>query len=148
MSNERRSKGRPFVKGQPSANPGGRPKLPPDVIQAAQLNVVEAKRILNRLINMTFNELKEFLGNPQNSVHELMVARAIAEAIKNGDKSTVEWLYQRLIGKIPDTLDLNVTHSVHDKIIEFQRKRQELMPAPEIKDVTPEIVDNKKDEPS
>lgn len=101
--------GRDWQKGK-SGGPGA-PKMPEEVRQARKLNKVEAERILNKFLNYKLSDLAEFANNANNNVHEMLVARILFEAVKKGDHFKLEWIYSRLFGAVPKTVDVtqNVT---------------------------------------
>lgn len=95
-----------FKKGQ-SGNPSGRPKLPEDVVEGRKLNKIEVARIFNRLINMPATELKDVLTNPDTKAMELIVGKIIAEGIKHGDAARLNFILDRMIGKVVDKVELS-----------------------------------------
>lgn len=95
MAKGKKTGGRNFQKGHSIS----RPPLPIEVIEARKLNKAEAEITLNKFLHMSFYEMESFLNNHSNQVHELLVARVLFEAIKNGDHMKLEWVYYRLFGK-------------------------------------------------
>lgn len=95
-----------FKKGQ-SGNPSGRPKLPADILEGRKLNQIEVARILNRFSNYTLIQLKEILESPESTTLELAIGKIMAEGIKTGDQSRINFILDRMIGKVPDKIELS-----------------------------------------
>lgn len=53
------------------------------------------------------DELKAFAENKKTPVIQVGVAVSILKAIKNGDASILEMFAARIIGKIPDVININ-----------------------------------------
>ena len=98
---------KPFKPGQ-TGNPGGRPKTPADLLKARSMNRVECQRILNKLIYMDDDEFNDFMSHPSTSKFDRVIGRLIMEAEKYGDPGRINFLLDRLIGKVKD--DIEVTH--------------------------------------
>lgn len=116
-----KSGGKNFQKGQPGGP--GAPKLPEDIKQARKLNSIEAERILNKFLDLDLNQLVAFVNNKSNNVHELLVARILAEAIKKGDHSRLEWIYQRLLGKIKEKVEMDINNNLHFELLSYFKNR-------------------------
>lgn len=101
------SKDTKFKPGQ-SGNPSGRPKLPGDIVKAKSLNRVEAQRILNQLVYMSKDEIKAFMKRPDATMLELLIGSIIFKGVEQGDHQRTNFLFERLIGKVKD--DIEVTH--------------------------------------
>lgn len=100
---------------QPGHNkPGpGRPTIPEEIKEARRLNKDLVEITINKFLHMSLEELIKFSTDKSNQVHEMLVARIMAQAIKTGDNTRLEWIYQRLFGKIPDKI-------VHDVSTPYQ----------------------------
>lgn len=95
-----------FKKGQ-SGNPGGKVKLPEDIKQARKLNQVELERIINKYLYMDRDAVKEAISSPSTPMMELMVASIVAQAAQKGDHARLEFVLQRMIGKVKDQLEVS-----------------------------------------
>lgn len=95
-----------FKKGAPSANPRGR--IPNAAIQALRKVTLESYREAIEIV-MTGNlkELKEIVENPTSTALQVGIATSFLTAIKKGDYHIIEAIAQRIIGKIPETLNVN-----------------------------------------
>lgn len=91
-----------FKKGQ-SGNPDGRPKLPEHIREARLMNAIECQEIMNDLIQLPREEIEEIAENPKTSVFRAMLARIMVEAIKCGDQTRLNFILDRLIGKVADS---------------------------------------------
>lgn len=93
-----------WKKGQ-SGNPAGRVKLPEEVKQAKKLNRVSMEAALNKFLGWETQQLADFLDNKKNPVLEMIVARILIEAMKKGDQMRLNFLFDRLIGKVQDKIE-------------------------------------------
>lgn len=109
MSQEKKGPHR-FKKGQ-SGNPKGRPQDPPELHLINQLTKREFSLLLNKILQCPPEKLKDFKGN----VLELWLAAGATKAIQTGDYSRLEFLINRLIGKVPDKLEVSEIDSVSDE---------------------------------
>ncbi len=94
-----------FKPGQ-SGNPGGKAKLPEDIKEARSLNQIELERIINKYLYMDKDEVKASIQAPGTPMMELMVASIVAQAAQKGDHTRLEFVLQRMIGKVKDQIVL------------------------------------------
>lgn len=106
-NSKRTAPGRPFKPGQ-SGNPGGRPKLPEDVKQAKLMNRIELTRLVNKLVRMTPDELTAAIKDSKASSMDIMIGRIIVKAVQQGDPVRLNFLLDRLVGKVKDEFDISV----------------------------------------
>lgn len=85
---------KPFVKGQPSANPFGRAK--------GVLSKVDVEVAFQKLITKTRSELQAVLDDQKSSMLEITVASILVKSAKEGDASRLETLLARAVGKVKD----------------------------------------------
>lgn len=90
-----------FKPGQ-SGNPGGRPKMPADIREARRVTQIELERIINKYTSYTRQEMKDAIADPNTSMFEIMIASIIGQAAQKGDQTRLEFLLNRMIGKVPD----------------------------------------------
>jgi len=99
--------GKRFKPGQ-SGNPGGKAKVPEDILKARKLNQLELERIVNQYLWLSAAELKARVQDPATPTMELMVASVIAEAVKKGDQQRLEFILCRMIGKVTERLEVDI----------------------------------------
>lgn len=98
-----------FKPGQ-SGNPGGKVKLPEDIKEARKLNQVELERIINKYLAMDRGAVKAAISSESTPMMELMVASIVAQAAQKGDHQRLDFVLNRLVGKVKDQIEVkNVT---------------------------------------
>jgi hypothetical protein len=85
-----------------SGNPNGRPKLAPELITAKALTKEAAIRWLNEVVHANKDELNALMNDPSTPGLKLMMASVIAKGVKFGDYQRLNFMLDRLIGKIPE----------------------------------------------
>jgi hypothetical protein len=113
--------GRPFKKGNKLSK--GRPRTSMEVKHIQQLTRDNVVKTMNNLAGLNIQELEEVLKDKTKTVHELMLAKVIVEAIKRGDNQRIEWLYQRTMGKMREEVNHTVTHTLHDQFMNYLTNR-------------------------
>lgn len=93
-----------FKKGQ-SGNPSGRPKIGADLTKLNHLTKQKLITILNTFINMTRDEIAERLQDPKATMLEMAVGHIIAKAAKEGDTMRLNFLFDRIVGKVTDVVE-------------------------------------------
>ena len=101
-----------------SGNPSGRPKVLKDIAEARKQNSNSVARILNRFMNMDFDELKKLMQDPATQTLELMIGRVIVESIKTGDQTRLNFILDRMIGKVVDKMEIKVPKPTMVKILD------------------------------
>ena len=94
-----------FLPGK-SGNPSGRPKLPEDINKARTLNRIEFERVLNRYLYMSKAEIMKAAQDPGTPALELMIASMISKGTNEGDHLRIEFLISRVIGKVPERIQI------------------------------------------
>src|SRR4051812_25650975 len=92
-----------FKKGQ-SGNPGGKKPLAPEVRNAAHLTKERLITILNEFINLDREQIALKLQDPKATMLELAVGHIIAKAAKDGDTLRLNFLFDRIVGKVTDVV--------------------------------------------
>jgi hypothetical protein len=95
---------KPFKPGV-SGNPGGRPKLPDDIKEARKLGQIELERVINKYIYLSRDELKAALADTATPMFEIMVASIIAQAAQKGDQVRLDFILNRVVGKVTDRIE-------------------------------------------
>lgn len=85
-----------------SGNPSGRPKLPKDIVEARNMNRIELERLINKFINMPREELAAYAQKQGATAIEMMIASIVSKAILKGDNKRLDFLLNRLVGKVPE----------------------------------------------
>lgn len=80
-----------FKKGQ-SGNPAGRPK--------SRLTVESLREIIDRMSFMTRKQLDAVIENEETPMIELQIASVLSQAVKSGDYSRVQFILDRVLGKV------------------------------------------------
>lgn len=100
-----------FKKGHPGGP--GRPKKDPELAKAEKLTKTEAEQHLIKFMQMDVEALQDVLKDKKRKVIEHIIGRIALMAIKNGDHSRLDFVLNRLIGKVSDKIE----HSVKPKIV-------------------------------
>lgn len=89
-----------------SGNPSGRPKEPADLGELRKLTQAQFQRLLFRFVRMPLPDLKRKLENPETPVLDLMIGRVVFRAIKDGDYKRLDFLLDRMIGKVKEHIEV------------------------------------------
>lgn len=100
---------KPWKKGQ-SGNPSGVTALPRDVLEAKKTNRVSLERTLNEFLMLNRLELQKRLQNQSATMLELAVGTIVAKAAKDGDQIRLNFILDRLIGKVKDQVKVEIEH--------------------------------------
>ena len=103
---------KPFKKGQ-SGNPNGRPKVRDGLQDVKLLSKTDARRLVQKIIDMTPEELMDFAIRKDVPALETMLAAVAVKAISEGDHSRINFLLDRTVGKVIDKHEhevVNVTY--------------------------------------
>lgn len=95
-----------WKKGQ-SGNPLGGQAHDPITKALRKLTLPKYREVIELVLTGKFPELKEMAMDTEGDSLQIGLARAFVKAIKNGDISVIERLAERIIGKIPDELNVN-----------------------------------------
>jgi hypothetical protein len=107
-----------FKPGQ-SGNPNGRPKTDPEVIRIKELTTSEFCRVMEEIMQLPVDKLAELASSKTAQSLVGTLAACWLKARAKGDWDTLERMMVRLIGKVPDELNIrsnnlnaNITHKV------------------------------------
>lgn len=104
-----------FKPGQ-SGNPKGRPKLPEELKKAIRMNKQLFQELLVQYLTYPKAKLGELAKDPKTKSLDMIVIMVILNAIKKGDQSRLDFLMNRIIGKVKD--EVHHTGSLHGSIVE------------------------------
>ena|SRR5712675_2297773 len=107
-----------FKKGQ-SGNPSGRPKgIESDIKSLPVVSKQEVVGAFNKFMHMPIPELETYVKNKQGTAFEYTVARILAMAAVKGDPIRLDFLLNRLIGKVADKIDVTVKNPFQQMSLE------------------------------
>ena len=99
-------KARQWKKGQ-SGNPNGARAHNHAVKALARLTVATYREVIELVLTGNLTELKAMAENPKTPAIQVGVASAFMKAIKSGDYAVIERIAERIVGKIPDEINVN-----------------------------------------
>lgn len=112
-----------FKPGQ-SGNPGGRIANPiPNALK--KLTGQSLRKIIKAVVKGNVDEIKRIAKDPKSSGLEVAIAACFVKAIDRGDYTTVEHMLQRIVGKIPDRLEVtskNVNANLNVEVVDEKVK--------------------------
>jgi hypothetical protein len=107
MAPQNRRNAGQFKKGK-SGNPGGRQRLTPEARAIQNLTREQYIRMANALHNVPPQRLIEIASDPETPSLMVWMAQAILKGQENGDLDSLDKYMNRVIGKVPDQMDLQV----------------------------------------
>lgn len=111
MAKGKKTGGRNFQPGVVT-NPLGRPKLADDIKITRALTKVEFTLLSTMHLNMSEDQLDEILADSTTPMINKMVAQVIKKAAIEGDQHRLNFLLERLIGKVPTPIQASIDPSV------------------------------------
>lgn len=100
----RKTGGRNWEPGQ-SGNPNGRPKTPDDLKKALRMTKIEFQELLVKYLSFSLADLKAANENANTTALDRIVISVITNAIKKGDQQRLDFLMNRIIGKVKEEID-------------------------------------------
>ena len=111
MPNERNLK--PYNKGYDIRREGnGRPKKYITQLKAIGYNNSEILETLRVMLSLNIYELNELFKNPNATILELSIAKALVKGIERGNIYTLNELLNRIMGKPKEIATLNDTNKI------------------------------------
>ncbi len=90
-----------------SGNPGGKPKIPDDIKEARKLTQIELERTINALLFLDKESLQARIKDPKTPMIEMIAASIMAQAAVKGDHLRLDFILQRMIGKVKDQVEIS-----------------------------------------
>lgn len=114
-----------------SGNPSGRPPLPPEVKEAKRLNKATLETIVNTYLFMPLELLRGKLEDRSLPAVECWMISIIYKGLMSGDWGGFEWIAQRLVGKVKETIEVSAVvpyliHRPSGEVLELGVKKEEL----------------------
>jgi hypothetical protein len=107
MAKRKKTGGRDFRKGE-SGNPKGRPPLPADLKGVRELSADHFRKLATFYLERPFEEVEKLRFDPEVPALHRLVISVIWHAVDDGCYSRLNFLLDRLVGKVKDQADLNV----------------------------------------
>lgn len=89
-----------------SGNPSGRPKMDPKERVLKELTVQSFREVIEVVCTGNLAALEAMKDDPNISALQVGIAASLAKAMREGDYATIEKIAERIVGKIPDELNL------------------------------------------
>lgn len=99
-----------FKKGQ-SGNPRGGQMHNPAVKALKKLTIETYREVIELVLTGNLTDLKAMAENPATPALQVGIAAAFMKAIKSGDYTVIERIAERIVGKIPDVVNVNSTNT-------------------------------------
>lgn len=121
MAQGKKTGGRNFAKG----NPGGPGRPSFGITQARNLNKEECEDLLNKLIRLPQEKLREIMSDNETQGLDALIASIIIKGIEFGDYSRLNFLFDRLIGKVKEPVEVSGSVTLESLIAKsFQAKKE------------------------
>jgi hypothetical protein len=112
MAKGKKTGGKDFVPGDPRM---GRKRVPEELKGMRALSKAEATAALSDVLKLTTQELDELLESKTATMMQLCAARIVKVAFEQGDQQRLNFMLDRLIGRVKDELDVKV--SIQPKVM-------------------------------
>jgi hypothetical protein len=89
-----------------TANPNGRPRKYVSLLKEQGYKLAEINDSIQALMSMTPKELEAVTKNPDATVLEMTVAKAIIKSMNNGSLYSMDTLLSRVYGKPKEQVDV------------------------------------------
>ena len=111
---------------KPGSKASPRKQLPRDIKAARKLNAIEFERIVNRVLFCSMGNFESLLDrtveeNRENTVIEQMVLSLVRSAIEKGDHTKLEFILNRILGKVADRVQIETVRPVLIEDIESKK---------------------------
>lgn len=89
--------------------------IAPEYKRLGNVNKGQVRALLTRFLDCNLKELKDIKSDPESSAMELIVVSIVTNAIKSGDQKRLDFLLDRIVGKVKDELEVSMTP--HDRLM-------------------------------
>lgn len=102
MATGKKTGGRDFKKGNPG-RPKGSVVVPKEI---REMNRREVEQLISKYFKMSREKLAKVAANKKTPTIDLMIIKIITTAINKGDQTRLNFLLDRTIGKVKDSVDV------------------------------------------
>jgi len=120
-----------------TGNPHGRPQYPEDIRPLARITKFHIESLLSKYLSVTVDKLKELEKDASLRAIDAMVVKVALKAIVQGDVLRMNFLLDRLIGKVKEVSEVhNIEYSEaykiipREELISLLRSSKQSLPAP------------------
>lgn len=119
-------------KGAPKGNQYAKGRIMPEgLIAQRRLTRVRLEEILQKYLSTPLTELRELIKNPGDTPSiELIIVSILAKSISTGDQHRLEFLLNRILGKIPDKVEFE-DKTDHAEIERLKNEYKKIFNKPE-----------------
>ena len=96
-----------FKKGE-NNNPKGRPRIPDEILFARSLNKSFVEVKITELLRKSVKELEQLLKDKDKESIDHFIGRIILIGIVKGDPTRLNFLFDRVIGRVTEKIDVKV----------------------------------------
>jgi signal recognition particle subunit SEC65 len=96
-----------FVKGKVT-NPKGRPRIPKEIAVVKVMSKQMVETAISLMLNKKVTELEAILKDKSRPTLDHFIGRIIMKGIVEGDHQRLEFLFQRVIGRVKDQIDISM----------------------------------------
>lgn len=111
-----------FKKGNRASVGYGRPKIAPEVRAIREAGTESIIKMFNEFRLMNKEQLKTKMEDPNSTLEELALGKILAEAIKSGDQSKLNFIYDRSVGPIVVKSETTVKGNLHSQVMDAIRR--------------------------
>lgn len=98
------------------------------LMDARKLTSQRFESIVYKYAESDLTQLKQAMQNPTTPAIELVVIKLLVKGIEQGDYQRINFLLDRTIGKVKESLNLNVTGSTHKSIVDQIKESRDVTP--------------------
>lgn len=88
-------------------NPEGGRSHNPAIRALRNLTLEQYREVIEKVLTGNVAELQAMIKNPRTTAIQVGVAACFLKAIKDGDFHIIEKIAERIVGKVPDVLNVN-----------------------------------------